>query len=228
MEPIEIKEFRNRIGKAIRKLRYEERISARFLAKILGVTQPTISRIENGTTSIAAEKLCFLAKTFNRPLSFFLGEQSPLLHSEEDILRAGLVFYGASHLKSKRTINILQYYRTYSDFLNAALTEIDDPRFAAALATTLYEQALKNNLKTTRIIASIQHDRLIANLKSLVKLLTEAIPNIKRPSKEKKGVVSRISKLNAELNPNIAPTVNKSINSEYIALFINESIGNEQ
>ena len=137
MEPVDVREFRGRIGRAIRKLRQEEGISASFLAKVLGVTQPTISRIENGTTSISAEKLCFLARSFNRPLSYFVGEQSPVHYDEDDILRAGLVAYGGTHLKAKRTISVEKYYRTYADFLNAALNEVGDARFAAALATTL-------------------------------------------------------------------------------------------
>src|SRR3989338_9068623 len=100
MESFQAREFRNRIGSAIKRLRKEEKISAAFLAKVLKVTQPTISRIEAGTSSIPAENLCFLASTFNRPLSYFVGEQSKLVINEKDIIRAGLVFYGARHLKS--------------------------------------------------------------------------------------------------------------------------------
>lgn len=229
MEPVEVREFRNRIGKAIRKLREEEGISAQFLAGVLGMTQPTISRIENGNTSIAAEKLCFLARSFNRPLSYFIGEQSPLLCDEDDILRAGLVFYGAKHLKSKRTIDIREHYRTYADFLNAALTEADDPRFAAALATTLYQQAAENKLKCTKIISTVQHEKLISNLKALIQIICDAESDIKRPPREKENVLKKISGLSKELGTDIQYTksIYAQINPKYLAAFINESLGHE-
>lgn len=227
MEPIEIREFRNRIGRAINKLRKEERISAQFLAKVLGVTQPTISRIENGTTSISADKLLFLAKSFNRPLSFFIGEQSPLLHDENSILKAGLVFYGARKLKSNRTINILDHFRTYADFLNTALTEADDSRFAAALATTLYQQAALNKIKPTKIIAALQHEKLTANLKTLIKIINDAEPDIARPSREKEIALKKLSDLNRELQTDVpySKSIIDSLNPKHLAEFINESLG---
>lgn len=231
MEPIEVREFRNRIGKAIRRFRDEEGISSRFLAKVLGVTQATISRIENGTTSISADKLCFLAKSFNRPLSYFVGERSPLLYDEGDVLRAGLVFYGASQLKSKRTIDIHQHYRTYAEFLNSALTEVDEARFAAALATTLYNQAAKNKLKVAQIISTVQHERLIINLKALIKLICDARFYVKRPSKEKERTLRRLEGLSEELlrgqDIDYLKSTVANINSIDVAKFINASIGYE-
>lgn len=227
MEPIEIRDFRNRIGKAVRRLRDEERVSAKFLAKVIGVTQPTISRIESGTTSISADKLCFLAKSFNRPLSFFVGEQSPLLYDEEDILRAGLVFYGAKNLKCKRTINIREHYHTYTDFLNAALTEVDDPRFAAALATTLYLQTAKNKLKETKIISTINHEKLISNLKALIEIIDLSRGSIKRPPKEEDRVLKILLKLNGELKGEAksSKSVVLAVDPRYFAEFLYECIG---
>lgn len=229
MEPIEVREFKNRIGRAIRNLRKEEGISASFLAKVLGVTQPTISRIENGTTSIAAEKLCFLAKSFNRPLAYFIGERSPIIYDHEDILRAGLVHYGARHLKSKRTINIKEHYKTYADFLNAALSEIDDPRFAAALATTLYHQAATNKLKPNRILTIIQNKRLIANLQALLFILNDIY--IKSRTKHGERVQRKLSKLTDELEKTYGIIYSEAIIARidglYVSNFINESLSHE-
>lgn len=227
MEPVEIREFRSRIGRAIRRLRAEERISAQFLANVLGVTQPTISRIENGNTSIAGERLFFLAKSFNRPLSFFVGEQSPLVYGEADILNAGLVSYGAGHIKCKRTIDINKYYRTYADFLNAALTETDDPRFAAALGTTLYNLAAKNELNVTKIVSTVIHGKLISNLKALIEVINLAREDIKRPSKEKKYVLKKLLDLYAEFDSQYKSTRSlvEAIKPKYFAEFLYESIG---
>lgn len=229
MEPIEVREFKNRIGRAIRNLRKEEGISASFLAKVLGVTQPTISRIENGTTSIAAEKLCFLAKSFNRPLTYFIGERSSIDYDHEDILRAGLVYYGARHLKSKRTIDIREHYNTYADFLNAALSEVDDPRFAAALATTLYHQAATNKLKPNRILAVVQNKRLIANLQALLFILDDIY--IKTRTKHGERVQKKLSKLANEMKETYGFTHSEAIiariDALYVSNFINESLGHE-
>lgn len=229
MEPIEVREFKNRIGRAIRNLRKEEGISANFLAKVLGVTQPTISRIENGTTSIAAEKLCFLAKSFNRPLAYFIGERSSIEYDHEDILRAGLVHYGARHLKSKRTININEHYKTYSDFLNAALSEIDDPRFAAALATTLYHQAATNKLKPNRILAIVQNRRLIANLQALLFILNDFY--IEARTRHGERVQRKLSKLAGELEKTYgiirSEAIIARIDGLYVSNFINESLDYE-
>ena len=229
MEPIELREFRSRIGRAIRTLREEEGISANFLAKVLGVTQPTISRIENGTTSITADKLCFLAKSYNKPLSYFIGERSPILYDHDDILRAGLVYYGARHLKSKRTIDIQEHYKTYADFLKDSLSEVDDPRFAAALATTLYCQAFKGKLNENRIISTVQQKRLIANLEAL---LVTVINNfyIKAQLKEGERIQKRLRNLLNEITKaygdNRSDALVAHIEDLYLVNFIKESLGN--
>lgn len=232
MEPTELKEFRARISKAIRKLRGEEKISAQFLAKILAVAQPTISRIENGTTSISAEKLCFLAKSFNRPLSFFIGEQSPVAYDGEDILNAGLAFYGATHLKSKRIINIQDYYRTYSDFLNDVLKFSDDTRFITALGTTIFIQALKNNLKPLHIISTVTNVRLLARLYRTAEIASNACLYVKNLSPLKTNQArTRIRALTSELfkeikNGNLAREEfsQTGVTPQQVAQFVDESV----
>lgn len=225
MESVEIREFRSRIGRAIRALRDEERISAHKLAKILGVTQSTVSRIENGTTSISAERLCFLARVFNRPLSYFIGEQSPLAYDEEDILRAAAVHYGASHLKCKRIIDARLHYKTYADFLRAALNDISESRFAAAVAATLYHQAAHGGINHTRIITTVAHERLIANLLLIIELIIEGRLHIRRPENEKERVIRELKKLRSEIGGERQTDSAKSdisnIEADYVSRFIN-------
>lgn len=227
METKEIRALRSRIGSAIRKLRQEERVSTSYLAKVLGVAQSTISRIESGTLSLPAEKLCFLAQSFNRPLSFFVGEQNPTAYSNEDILRAGLVQYGAAHLKAKRTIDVREHYKTYEEFLNAALYEVSDPRFAAALATTIYSQAAQNKINPIRIVAGLQHRELARYLLALLWFLKKALRNVKRPSLERKRVECVVKKLEEEIGRQ-CDTVQASPfslkSSDDVSLFINESL----
>ncbi len=228
MESTQIRALRGRIGRAIGTLREEERISAAYLGKVLGVSQPTVSRIESGALSLSAEKLCFLAQSFNRPLSFFVGEQNPTTYRNEDILRAGLVQYGAAHLKAKRTIDAREHYKTYEEFLNAALYEVGDPRFAAALATTIYRQAANNALNPIRVVAGVQHTELARYLLSILSFLKKALPQVKRPSVERKRVGRMVEKLKEELERNYATTqatVFSIKSSDEVSLFINESMG---
>lgn len=231
MESALIRDFRVRIGSSIRRLREEERISAQFLAKVLGVTQPTISRIENGTASISAEKLCFLAKSFNHPLSYFVGERSVVSQNEDDILRAGLVFYGARHLKSKRTIDVREHYRTYADFLNSALSEVDDARFASALAATLYKRSADGQLRVTKIIATVQHEQLIVNLIALIEKIVDGGRFIDRPKSERTKAFASIGELhNSLLRSNGTERYSVTLadmDPKYVAKFINESLAYE-
>jgi transcriptional regulator with XRE-family HTH domain len=226
MESTKIRELRTRIGRAVRTLRKEERISASYLAKVLGVSQSTVSRIESGVLSLPAEKLCFLAQSFNRPLSFFVGEQSTTTYSNEDILRAGLVQYGASQLKAKRTIDVHEHYRTYEEFLNAALYEVDDPRFAASLATTVYRQAADNAINPIRVVAGLQHIELARYLLAILSFLRKALPRVKRPSLERKRVERFIYKLKDAIDRKYKTTQATHFSlksSNEVSLFINES-----
>lgn len=227
METTQIRELRSRIGRAIRRLRKEERVSASYLAKVLGVSQSTVSRVEAGSLSLPAEKLCFLAQSFNRPLSFFVGEQSPTAYTSEDILRAGLVHYGASHLKAKRTIDVQKHFKTYEGFLNSALFEVSDPRFAAALATTLYRQAAQNKINPIRVVAGLQHRELARYLLTILWFLRKALNNVKRPSVERKRVERFVTKLSEEIGRKYktelaSPFSLKS--SDDVSLFINASL----
>jgi len=228
METAQIRELRIRIGRAIRNLRQEEGVSASYIAKVLGVSQSTVSRIESGVLSLPAEKLCFLAQSFNRPLSFFVGEQSLATYSAEDILRAGLVQYGATHLKAKRTIDAREHFKTYEAFLNAALYEVSDPRFAAALATTVYLQAAQNKINPIRLVAGLQHRELARYLLTILWFLGKALHNVKRPSIERKRVGRSIKKLSDEIEQKYHTTQASPFsikNSDEISLFINESMG---
>jgi len=227
METTQIRELRNRIGRAIKSLRKEERISSSYLAKVLGLSQSTVSRIESGTLSLPAEKLCFLAQSFNRPLAFFVGEQSPTTYSNEDILRAGLVYYGATHLKAKRTIDVSTYYKTYEEFLNAALYEIDDPRFAVALATTLYKQIYDNKINPIRVVAGLEHLELARYLLAIIQFVRKALPRIKRSAFQRKHVERNLEILKERIlnKYRTTPASHFSIkSSNEVSLFINESL----
>lgn len=233
MESIQSREFRNRIGSAIKRLRTEEHLNAAFLAKVLGVSQPTISRIEAGVSSIPAEKLCLLATTFNRPLSYFVGEQSRLVINEKDLIRAGLVRYGARHLRSKAGINLDEHYRNYADLLNSALTEAGDSRIAHAIAATLYQQAVQNKLNSTSVITTVTHRKLLANLWVILEATIAACHSIEyqKPRVQKSSAEDRLKELRQEIekegNIILGETNLPEVDPKSIAIFINQGQQNE-
>lgn len=232
MESFQIKEFRSRIGSAIKILRKEEKISAAFLAKVLDVTQPTISRIEAGISSIPAEKLCFLAATFNHPLSYFVGEQSKVVVNEADIIRAGLVFYGARHLKAKAGIDASEHYKNYADLLKAALSEAEDPRIANAIGATLYQQASLNDLNVTKIITTITHKKLVSNLYLILEATIDACHYVKQHSNLERSVAGKrlrtlLEALKKEQAVDLTNSDNPRIDPQSIAIFINKGLRNE-
>jgi len=231
MELHEIKELRGRIGRAIRKLRDEERVSAAFVGGLLGVAASTISRIESGSLSISAEHLFFLARRFNRPISFFLGAQSRVVQSDADYLRAALVKYGATHLKAKSTIDVGERWFSYEDFLASALTYIKDTRIVEAIAATLYFQAGKNQLNDFRILALLENKRLIAALAGIVRLVEDASGLISDKASKKKMAIAKLSVLReelvsgiGELNPDLDNALPAEISPTSISNFINESL----
>ncbi|HPW46072.1 MAG TPA: helix-turn-helix transcriptional regulator [bacterium] len=231
MELHEIKELRVRIGRAIRKLRDEERISAAFVGELLGVAASTISRIESGSLSISAEHLFFLARRFNRPISFFLGEQSSVVHSSEDFLRAALVKYGATQLKAKSSIDVDTRWFSYEDFLASALTYVKEPRIVEAIAATLYFQAEKNQLNDFRILSLLQNKRLIAVLAGIIRLIEDSIGLISDAASKKKIAFAKLSALReglvneiGEPDSNSGSALPVDISPSDVSKFINESL----
>ena len=77
-------------GKLIRKLRRENNLSMVEFAKIVGISQPSLSRIENGNQEITFQFLEKACETFNITMSDFfrLLEEKSKLHefhlSKED------------------------------------------------------------------------------------------------------------------------------------------------
>jgi transcriptional regulator with XRE-family HTH domain len=70
----EVYEANKIIGNRIRKLRKAEKISASTLGKVLDVTSQQIFHYESGVHSLKAIDLFVIAKTLNRPVSYFFLE----------------------------------------------------------------------------------------------------------------------------------------------------------
>lgn len=87
------------ISVGIRKLRKEKRITQVDLAKVIGLSQAQISKIENGDGSITAEHLVQLLKKYSLSLSYFISLETDSKYHEDPALQNALVHLGATHLR---------------------------------------------------------------------------------------------------------------------------------
>ncbi|MHC1716376.1 MAG: HAD-IA family hydrolase [Candidatus Dojkabacteria bacterium] len=66
----------NELGTKIKKLRLSRNLTQKELAKELGCTEIMISRYELGVSQVSISQLKKLSKALNKPVSYFLGEDS--------------------------------------------------------------------------------------------------------------------------------------------------------
>lgn len=65
---------------------YRPKMTQEELGKRLGIDQPAISKIENGTTQVGALRLVQIAKILDRPVTWFLSIDTGLSADEEQVL----------------------------------------------------------------------------------------------------------------------------------------------
>ncbi len=68
-------ENKNIVGTRIKEARHEKNITQIELAKKVGVSRMMISRYENSYTDIPLGRMKKIAKTLNKPITFFFGEE---------------------------------------------------------------------------------------------------------------------------------------------------------
>lgn len=66
------------LGKKLRNLRVERRISQTTLAKAIGVTFQQIQKYETGTNRISASRLYMIAYALNIPVTVFFCEETKI------------------------------------------------------------------------------------------------------------------------------------------------------
>lgn len=71
-------DFKMMIGKKLREAREEMGLEQKDIAQELGIGESAYGHIESGRSSIKAEYLIQLPKIFNKPLSWFVGENVEL------------------------------------------------------------------------------------------------------------------------------------------------------
>lgn len=96
--------FRDKIRLAlaagIQKLRKERGVTQIELARLLGLSQAQLSKIENGHGSITAEQLIRLLQEYSLPLSCFTPAEKASRNDENPSLQNALAHLGAVHLRA--------------------------------------------------------------------------------------------------------------------------------
>jgi len=87
------------IAAGLRKLRKERRITQAELARLLGLSQAQLSKIENGRGSLVAEQLVRLLQEYSLSLSYFVSAEKSSRNEEDTPLQNALARLGAAHLR---------------------------------------------------------------------------------------------------------------------------------
>src|SRR3989338_7211500 len=85
------------ISQGIKLFRKDQRFSQIKLARILKISQPTLSKIEAGLLELSATQLIFLIQKYNLNLSFFLEQQD---FAEADMIQNTLEQKGLWNLST--------------------------------------------------------------------------------------------------------------------------------
>lgn len=137
-----LKEIRSSVGANLKVLRKERAVSQAELARILNVSQPQLSLLENGKASLSAEQLFLLAKKFSKPLEEFfllsLKTHQDSFFVNDRQLQAALYFNGASYIHLPEDEILIDRYKSVENIIFDVLSYYSDsPRFILALAVVV-------------------------------------------------------------------------------------------
>lgn len=87
------------IASGLQRLRKERSVTQAELARLLGLSQAQLSKIENGRGSITAEQFIGLLRKYSLPLSYFVPPEKGSKNEEDPFLQNALAHLGAIHLR---------------------------------------------------------------------------------------------------------------------------------
>lgn len=127
------------LGERIRDLRISRRLSQQRVAKILGISQPSVSRIEAGKESLSIDQFLALCRLFNTPPGSLLPEEGQA--SEQ--VRRSLIRHGAKNLVDDENILPTDRLAAAKDAIKEVLVAAETPREVAALVPVIVVNAGK-------------------------------------------------------------------------------------
>jgi transcriptional regulator with XRE-family HTH domain len=134
------------IGPKVRALRQERRQTQVQLARLLGVTQGYLSKLERGRAAFTAQQLFVILRHFNVPLDRF----SPPGEEVGGQIQNALAREGASHLLESDSLLPSDRLRGAAEAIREALVSAQSARQVAAIAPVLVEHAGSLNLSQLR------------------------------------------------------------------------------
>jgi transcriptional regulator with XRE-family HTH domain len=97
-------EARRRLAERLREAREYLGLSQEEVAQHVGMPRPAVSQVENGNRRVDAIELAKLAKLYQRPVSFFTGEEPIREAPQLELLKRA-----ASELSEKDRDEVLRY-----------------------------------------------------------------------------------------------------------------------
>lgn len=131
-------DLQKNIASGLQKLRQERNLSQVELAKVLTVSQPTLSLIESGKGSLTAEQFLHLLQRYNLGLEFFLPDSKQ--DNSESELQNAVARFGAKHLRESASISLSSRYRNAYDLIEMVLSSPISARYITALAPVVLRQ----------------------------------------------------------------------------------------
>ena len=124
------------IAAGIQKLRRERHLSQAELAGFLSISQPTLSLIEQGKSSLTAEQLLKVLQHYNLGLDYFIPQDSK---NQEGEIQNLLARFGAHHLRES-SASLSQTNATAHDVILAVLSSPFSARQLTALAPVIVQK----------------------------------------------------------------------------------------
>jgi len=123
---------RARIGRRLRELREERRLSQAELARRLSVSQGRLSQIEGGKASLTAEQFLLVLRIFQVSVTTFA--RPPSVASE---LQSTLARLGAFQLQEDASVLPSERLERVTEAIRETLVEPESPRLLTALAPVI-------------------------------------------------------------------------------------------
>jgi len=125
-------EKRAHIGATLRNVRKTKQMTQGELAGLLGLSQPRLSEIERGRSSLTAEQFLHLLQVLNLKVNAFNKRASP-----SRSLQNALVRFGANHLREYRSTPPTQRHDSPEKVIIEVLLDPASKRFVTALCPVL-------------------------------------------------------------------------------------------
>lgn len=158
------------IGRNIKELMDSKKISQREMAKIIGVTHPTVSSYLNGKQIIDSQKLAIIARYFNVPFDFFFSEKHNKLN---------LLFRADKPVENIEEFDFQEIYNYFENYIS--IVDLDKMRYIPQNYNLNIEKRKineedKNNIKNVALEIREQFN------------IEEVIPNNYYDVLEKEGI----------------------------------------